>query len=123
MTQDQAVTEFMESHGFIWNGESWQYKERFKIPVIHPQQALFFYTICQKVKQEAYEQGKQDAVVTIMSAKTEGLFDNGDLFIKRRPIEDAIVELLGYEGFKAIQESLPPPVFPPQDTTNHTEDK
>jgi hypothetical protein len=50
---------------------------------------------------------KLQCVEHIMSVKTEGLFDNGDLFIKRAPIEQAAIDLIGYEAFKAIQESIP----------------
>lgn len=53
------------------------------------------------------EEARIDAIVHIMGAKTEGLFDNGELFIKRAPIEQAVVDLIGYEKFKAIQDSLP----------------
>jgi hypothetical protein len=53
------------------------------------------------------EETRVDAVNRIMSVKTEGLFDGGDLFIKRAPIEQACIGLIGYEAFKAIQESLP----------------
>lgn len=48
----------------------------------------------------------EDTVVKIMSAKTEGLFDNGDLFIKRAPIEQVIINLIGFEKFKAIQDAV-----------------
>lgn len=48
-----------------------------------------------------------DAVIHIMSAKTEGLFDGPDLFIKRAPIEQACIDIVGFETFKAIKDSLP----------------
>lgn len=48
-----------------------------------------------------------EAVAHIMGVKTEGLFDNGDLFIKRAPVEQACIDVLGYEAFAAIKESLP----------------
>lgn len=50
--------------------------------------------------------GKIEIVTKIMDAKTEGLFDNGDLFIKRKPIEQVIINEFGYETFKAIQEAI-----------------
>lgn len=54
-------------------------------------------------------QDRLEVVMHIMSAKTEGLFDRGDLFVKRAPIEQACIDLVGYEAFKAFQESLPVP--------------
>jgi hypothetical protein len=48
-----------------------------------------------------------DTVTKIMSVKTEGIFDGPDLFIKRKPIEQVCIDLLGYEAFKAIQEAIP----------------
>jgi putative protein kinase ArgK-like GTPase of G3E family len=56
---------------------------------------------------EAERAATEKAVLEIMSARTEGLFDDGDLFIKRAPIEQVCVDLIGFEAFKAIQESLP----------------
>lgn len=58
-------------------------------------------------KAQAVAEAYKDAVTQIMAAKTEGLFDGPDLFIKRAPIEQACVNLVGYETYKAIQESLP----------------
>lgn len=51
-----------------------------------------------------------ETVERILSVKTEGLFDGPDLFIKRAPIEQECINIIGYEAFKAIQESLPAPV-------------
>ncbi len=56
---------------------------------------------------EAIDAEKVSTVTHIMSAKTEGLFDRGELFIKRQPIEQAMIDVIGYDAFKAIQESLP----------------
>lgn len=58
---------------------------------------------------EDVEKAKLEAVTHIMSIKTEGIFDNGDLFIKRRPVEQAVVDVIGYEAYKALQKSLPKP--------------
>jgi hypothetical protein len=54
-----------------------------------------------------YKEATIKAVTHIMAAKTEGLFDGPDLFIKRAPIEQAAIDLIGFEAFKAIQDSLP----------------
>lgn len=56
---------------------------------------------------EAERAATEKAVIKIMAANTEGLFDNGDLFIKRAPIEQAIVDLIGFQKFKAIKDGLP----------------
>jgi hypothetical protein len=45
------------------------------------------------------------AVTHILMAKTEGLFDQGELFIKRKPIEQACIDLVGYKTYKAITEA------------------
>lgn len=55
----------------------------------------------------AQERAVEHAIIKIMGVKTEGLFDNGDLFIKRAPIEQAVIDLVGYEKFRAIKDSLP----------------
>jgi hypothetical protein len=55
----------------------------------------------------AEKRGIEKAVVALSSVKTEGLFDNGDLFIKREPIDQEVINLVGYEKYKAIRESLP----------------
>jgi hypothetical protein len=51
-------------------------------------------------------EAREDAIWQIMSPITEGLFDGGELFIKRRPIEDAIISMVGYEKYKALQEAV-----------------
>lgn len=52
---------------------------------------------------------RREAVMHIMGAKTEGLYDGPDLFIKRAPIEQACIDLVGYETFKTIQEAVDSP--------------
>lgn len=51
---------------------------------------------------------KEEFAAHVMLVKTEGLFDNGDLFIKRAPIEQAIIDQIGYEPFRAIKDGIPP---------------
>lgn len=60
------------------------------------------FSIIARERQKAVD----DTVVKIMSTETEGLFDNGDLFIKRAPIEQVIINLIGFEKFKAIQDAV-----------------
>ncbi len=50
---------------------------------------------------------KHHLLAMFMSTPTEGLFDNGGLFIKRRPLEQMWINEVGYEVFKATQEGLP----------------
>ena len=57
---------------------------------------------------------REDTIIKLMSVRTEGLFDNGELFIKRAPIEQAIIDLIGYEKYKAIMDSLPPAQLAPK---------
>lgn len=52
------------------------------------------------------EKDRIKTITKLMGVKTEGLFDNGDLFIKRSPIEQEIINLVGYDAFKAIQEAV-----------------
>lgn len=56
---------------------------------------------------KAVAEAKLNVVTQILSTETDGLFDEGDLFIKREPLEQTCVNIVGYETFKAIQESLP----------------
>ncbi len=65
-------------------------------------------------KREA--EAAENAVFKIMSSITEGLFDNGDLFIKRKPIEDVIIGLIGYEKYKAIQTAVDSRLYPKSKT-------
>jgi hypothetical protein len=58
-------------------------------------------------QKKVWAEAVEAAVTHIASAKTEGLFDDGDLFIKRAPVEQAFVDLIGYEKFKALMDSLP----------------
>jgi hypothetical protein len=48
---------------------------------------------------------REDFATKIMLTPSEGLFDDGDLFVKRAPIEQTIISEIGYEKFKAIQEA------------------
>lgn len=48
---------------------------------------------------------KEDLATKIMLTCSEGLFDGPDLFVKRAPIEQTIINEIGYEKFKAIQEA------------------
>lgn len=59
-----------------------------------------------KVIARERQKAVEDTVVKIMSTETEGLFDNGDLFIKQAPIEQVIINLIGFEKFKAIQDAV-----------------
>lgn len=48
----------------------------------------------------------EEAVTKIMMTPTEGMFSNtNELYIKRAPIEQTFVELIGYEKHKAIKEA------------------
>lgn len=61
------------------------------------------YVQTQTVK--AALEAQEDLATNIMLEPTEGLFDGGDLFIKRSPIEQVIINAVGYEKFKALQEA------------------
>lgn len=45
MTKQEKVAAFMKANDFEWNGETWQYKERFTMPVVHPSVATFHYVV------------------------------------------------------------------------------
>lgn len=55
-----------------------------------------------KVKQQ---EAVLNAITEIWMTKSEGLFDGPDLFVKRKPIEDAVIKLVGYEAYKAMTEA------------------
>lgn len=48
---------------------------------------------------------KEEFASKIMLTPSEGLFDDGDLFVRRAPIEQTIIKEIGYEKFKAMQEA------------------
>ncbi len=48
----------------------------------------------------------RDTIWNIMSVKTEGIYDDGDIFIKRAPIDQAIINMIGYEEHIAMQEAV-----------------
>lgn len=62
--------------------------------------------VIQAIIDKAVVEARDDAIWNIMSPETEGLFDSGELFIKRKPIEDAIISMVGYEKYKALQEAV-----------------
>ena len=43
--QPDPIATWMESLDFVWNGEAWQTKERFVMPMVYPKQAAFFYRL------------------------------------------------------------------------------
>jgi len=51
------------------------------------------------------ERAVREAVTKIMMTDTEGMFSGKDLFIKRAPLEQTFIDLVGYETYKAIMEA------------------
>lgn len=55
--------------------------------------------------EETDRKAREDFAMKVFTVKTERLFDGGELFIKRKPIEQIVINELSYEAYKAIQEA------------------
>ena len=64
-----------------------------------------YVTFIKSREERLVREAREDFATKIFTVKTEGLFNDGDLFIKRRPIEQVVINELGYETYKAIQEA------------------
>lgn len=55
---------------------------------------------------DKYVEERERAVVQkIWFTRTEGSFVDGELFIKRSPIEQSVIDIIGYEEYKAMTEA------------------
>jgi hypothetical protein len=59
---------------------------------------------------EAVAETKESVAFAIISTKTEGIVDNGDVFIKQEPLNQTMINIVGYEKFKAMQEAVARPI-------------
>lgn len=57
----------------------------------------------------AVAEAKESVAFAIVSTKTEGIIDDGDVFIKQEPLNQTIINIVGYEKFKAMQEAVDVP--------------
>lgn len=51
-------------------------------------------------------EAEEEVAYTIVSTITEGIIDNGDVFIKQKPLNQTMINIVGYEKFKAMQEAV-----------------
>lgn len=72
---------------------------------ISDEQATFFY----QAHVAAVAEAKESVVFAIVSTKTEGIIDDGEVFIKQEPLNQTIVDIVGYEKFKTMQEAVNAP--------------
>ena len=124
-TQPQAVTEFMESHGFrketggVTSTYWWKRGEHGDKDylIFDPRSALFFYTICQKAEREA-RINERNLIVKGMETRYRN-YAARNQFTDR----DAVA---GYDAaFRDIQEETRYNIAlltPPQDTTKQEEE-
>lgn len=104
----QTTDEYMTQNGWVEHDNFWSLAsdEWAKATMAKAAAEVVFRTYLQGIR-EAEREATEKAVIHIAGCKTEGLFDNGDLFIKRAPLEQAFVDLVGYEKFRAIKDALP----------------
>lgn len=60
-------------------------------------------------QEQAVTEAKESVAFALVSTKTEGIIDDGDVFIKQAPLNQTIINIVGYEKFKAMQESVAAP--------------
>lgn len=67
--------------------------------------ALSAYIAANYVPKGEMVEARIQLATALWLTPSEGLFDGGDLFVKRKPLEQTLINEIGYEAFKAIQEA------------------